>query len=454
MRSGLEAVTDMNSIISTLKNSLSEIKKLEKKLEVEISAIYSYRHNYRMSRNYLIQPQVELNSRIAVRVIKDKKTGVAITNSLLKEDIVRTGNRAIDVLKMDAPRENAGLPDKKATSHKTFLPEDGFFNTSKNLGTVHDWFLKAEDVKSLLSGSFLKEVSSFTVVNSRGIEQYLARPLISITFITEKESTSGYGSYLSSSYEPAMVNQQLERAISKSAFESEPLTIEPGSYTVLLEPEAFAEFVDLFSLFSFGAKHYLEKRSFVSDKLEKKMFPQKVTLIDNAKEKEQIFQPFDFEGVPRKKVKLIDSGKIAGVVYDTETARLAGKSSTGHSLPLPNPHGPVPVHLCFKAGNINYQELISSVDRGILVTRFNYTNLEEQKNGVITGMTRDGTFLIENGEIVAPVVDFRFTESAIQALKNLRETANDRRLVNPFFSSCLFPSVVIDSFNFTSIKEK
>lgn len=439
-----------------LKLIFRSFEKLKQKIphaEIEISAILQNSHFIRLTRNVPIQAQIEENSRVSIRVIVDKKTGVAVTNRLSEESIIKAGDVAFEIAKNSVAREDAGLPDKPHHKHELKPFSEDLLNSKKKFVQIERWVEIAERTGCYLSGSFETNYYILMVLNNKGTESIYGAPKTSISFISERGGLSGYGSYLGERLQTDLAESQLEQSFSKCSFQQEPKKLVPGKYEVVLEPEAFAEILDKLSVFSFGARHYLEKRSFATDVLGKKIFPEFLSVYDDAKHPEQLEQPFDFEGVPKKKVPLIEKGTVKEVVYDTETGRIAEKKSTGHALPLPNPHGPVPSHLVVLPGDNDYGSLISKVAKGILVTRFFYTNVEDQKRGVITGMTRDGTFLIQNGEVTTPLMDLRFTQNAVEALKNIVAIGNDIRLVQPFYAQIATPTVLISEFNFTGTKE-
>ena len=137
------------------------------------------------------------------------------------------------------------------------------------------------------------------------------------------------------------------------------------------------------------------------------------------------------------------------VVYDAQTAARVGRHSTGHGLPAPNPYGPFPTNMVMDAGDASFDELVGGLDRGLLVTRFHYTNPVHGKRVIITGMTRDGTFLVENGEVVGPVRNLRFTMSYLDALANVEAVSRERRCVRGFLGGSVVPSVRLSSFSFT-----
>ncbi len=147
---------------------------------------------------------------------------------------------------------------------------------------------------------------------------------------------------------------------------------------------------------------------------------------------------------------LIKDGIFLGGVYDLRTAKQAGTATTGHALPPPNPEGPFPLNLFMAPGETGLEEMIASTERGLLVTRFHYTNIVHPVESTITGMTRDGTFLIEDGEIAQPVKNLRFTQSILEALSGTEMIGRETELASEFFfSASRVPALKVDSFNFS-----
>ncbi len=150
--------------------------------------------------------------------------------------------------------------------------------------------------------------------------------------------------------------------------------------------------------------------------------------------------------MPRQKVSIIENGVARGPVYDSYTAKKEGRESTGHGFPAPNTWGPLPIHLFLGPGEATVEEMIASTERGMLVTRFHYTNIVHEKHTIFTGMTRDGTFLIEKGKVSRPIKNFRFTQSILEALSNVEMIGREGRLVEYAY----VPALKIGAFSFTS----
>ena len=174
-----------------------------------------------------------------------------------------------------------------------------------------------------------------------------------------------------------------------------------------------------------------------------------VTIWDDGTDPAGLPMPFDYEGVGKQRVMLLERGVCRDVVYDAQTAARAGRRSTGHGLPAPNTWGPFPINMFMAPGDTPREDLVAGMERGLLVTRFHYTNPVHPKLAIVTGMTRDGTFLVEGGRIVAPVRNLRYTQSYLEALAGVEAVSRERRLVKGMLGGALVPAVRIASWTFT-----
>jgi predicted Zn-dependent protease len=175
-----------------------------------------------------------------------------------------------------------------------------------------------------------------------------------------------------------------------------------------------------------------------------------VTIVDDGHDEAGFPMPFDFEGVPKRKVVLVENGVPRGPVYDSATARQDGKASTGHALPPPSTYGPTALNLVMSPGTAMVEEMIRSTERGLYITRFWYTRVVHPRDCVITGMTRDGTFLIERGELTRPVKNLRFTQGYVPALAQVEQMGHEARtLAGGWFGACRVPALKLREFNFT-----
>ena len=229
------------------------------------------------------------------------------------------------------------------------------------------------------------------------------------------------------------------------------MAIEPGEYPVVLETYAVVDVLDMLGYLGFSALAVQEGRSFVE--LGKRVGSELVTIRDDGADPEGLPMAFDYEGVAKQRVDLLTKGVCTGVVYDGQTAARDGVPSTGHGLPAPNPYGPFPLNMVMEAGTSSRDELIGGLERGLLVTRFHYTNPVHPKLAIVTGMTRDGTFLVEHGKIVGPVKNLRFTQSYLEAIAGISAVGRERSCLKGFLGGVVVPAVRIDGWTFTGATE-
>ncbi|HEU4399085.1 MAG TPA: metallopeptidase TldD-related protein, partial [Actinomycetota bacterium] len=258
------------------------------------------------------------------------------------------------------------------------------------------------------------------VANLRGVRALGATTAASFSILADAGSGTGWAE----GTEPRLADLEVaalgERAARKAVDAREPRELPPGAYPVVLEPAAVATLVQFLGWLGFGAKAYDEGRSFLVGRLGQRVCSPLVTILDDATAAGAIGVGFDFEGVPKRRVTLIDEGVAASLVYDFRSAAQHGVEATGHGLPAPSAEGAYPLHLALLPGATPKAELVAGLDRGLLVTRFHYTNLVNLMETTITGMTRDGTFWVEDGRVRGAVRNLRFTQSILDALSAVR----------------------------------
>ena len=413
----------------------------------------------RFARSTVHQHVAERNGILILRVALGKKISVVTTNILEPRSIRGALQKAIALAKIQPPNEEfISLPGPKpfpeiATFHKTvdrFTP-DRKVKIIKNLVKLMD----ARGLKT--SGAFSKGVVESAIVNSLGVEAYQAYSDLFLHFIAEGDKNTGYAHFVSRDPDRLDLEKLAKEAIRKVT-DQESIPIDPGEYEVILEPHAVAEMIDFLSVLGFHALAFQEGRSFFCDALGKAMVDEKVTIWDDGLDPEGLQIPFDFEGVPKQKVTFFKNGVAKEVTYDSFTAGREGKESTGHGLIPPNTAGPIPINLVMKQGESTLDEMVRSVRKGIYVTRFHYTNVVEPMKAVVTGMTRDGTFLIEGGEIKQPLMNLRFTESILKAFSRVSALSKERSVCcegtgysRRFVTGTVAPAIKVDGFNFSGV---
>jgi predicted Zn-dependent protease len=219
---------------------------------------------------------------------------------------------------------------------------------------------------------------------------------------------------------------------------------------VVLSPEAVADIVRFLGWYGMSAKAVEEGRSFMTGHMGERVLSSLLTIRDDALDATASGLTFDYEGVPKTPLTLIDAGVATAAVTDSYWAAKAGRPNTGHALPAPNSMGPLPLDLVMSPGDSSVEEMIASVERGVYVTRFHYVNIEDPVRATLTGMTRDGTLMIEGGRLTYPVRNLRFTQSAVDALAAVRAVGADVvALGEDDGMSVRVPALALDSFAFT-----
>jgi predicted Zn-dependent protease len=306
----------------------------------------------------------------------------------------------------------------------------------------------ADDAGVRAFGSFSTSSETIAIANSRGVaatERRTAAQLLTVT--TGPDGGSGYaeqaGVDVGSIDAPSVGREAAEKARASA----NPVTVDPGDWSVVLEEYAVVDLLSMLAYMGFSALAVQEERSFFEPG--KVVGSELVTIVDDASEPGAMPASFDYEGVAKRKVVLVERGVCREVVYDQQTAARGGVASTGHGLPAPNPYGPFPLNLVMEAGKTPRAALTSELERGLLVTRFHYTNPVHPKLAIVTGMTRDGTFLVQDGRIVGPVRNLRFTQSYLAALAGTVAVGSERRTVKGDFGGVLVPAVRIEGWTFT-----
>jgi predicted Zn-dependent protease len=239
-------------------------------------------------------------------------------------------------------------------------------------------------------------------------------------------------------------------AADKAQASRDPLELAPGAYTVILEPAAVLDLVgQMFG--DFSATAISDGRSFLRDRIGEKLFGENISIDDDAYHPLQAGAPFDGEGVPRRKLALVDRGVVRDVAYCRQAAHTAGVQPTGHGFPLPNEYGEAPMNIVIAGGATPLEDMIASTARGILVTRLWYIREVDPYEKIMTGMTRDGTFLIDNGRIARGVRNFRFNQALPELLSNVEALSPSVRASGEEAFDMVVPAMKIRGFHFTEV---
>jgi predicted Zn-dependent protease len=405
------------------------------------------------------QHVAERNGIVILRVVLGKRIAVITTNILQPSSLKKSLQKAIELAKVQHPNnEFISLPEPEPIPEgDTFSKNIEHLTPERKVRTIQSLLKLVKEKGCKASGAFSNGGVELAVVNSLGVEAYQQYSDLFLHLIAEDGENSGYASFVSRDPDRLDIHSLAKEAIEKIS-KGGPIQIEPGEYEVILEPYAVNELLSFLGYLGFHALAVQEGRSFFCNEFGQKMVDEKVTIYDDGLDPEGLQVPFDFEGVPKQKVIFFEKGVAKEVTYDSFTGGREGKGSTGHGLMAPNTAGPIPINLFMKGGESSLEEMVRSVRKGIYVTRFHYTNVVEPMRAVITGMTRNGTFLIEEGEIKRPIKNLRFTESILKSLSRVSAISKDRRVCSEgtvysrrFVTGTVVPAIKVDGFNFSGV---
>jgi PmbA protein len=427
----------------------------ESPTEVEVMAMADDASLTRFANSEIHQNVAESNVQVNLRFVSGKRVGVASTNRSDDDGLRRLAERAAAIARNSEELEDwGGLPDPTAIRE---VP-DGYADATAHATPE----LRADGVRAVIAaadtagvksyGSFSTATEILGIANSKGVRAAQRRTVSQLlTVAMAPDGGSGYAESAAvdvTGIDAAEVGRQ---AAEKARATSNPIAVDPGEWPVVLEEYAVVDLLSMLGYMGFSALAVQEERSFSEPG--RTVGSDLVTIVDDGHDPATLPMAFDYEGVSKVRVELIDRGVCRDVVYDAQTAARAGRASTGHGLPAPNPYGPFPLNMAMGAGQTPREELVRGLDRGLLVTRFHYTNPVHPKLAIVTGMTRDGTFYVENGEIKGPVRNLRFTQSYLEALAATSAVSRERRTLRGDFGGVLVPAIRVDSWNFTGATE-
>ncbi len=410
----------------------------------------------RFANNTIHQNVAERDAELMVRYFIDKQMGTATSN--------RLDGRALDELVAQArlnaqasPADPAypGLPEPAQYAKVNCFDSNTaeFSPEGRALGIAPVCRLAKE--KGLnASGAFSTGSMELAIANSLGLFAYHTTSSADFQTVIMGEDASGraHGSgWRLDEFDPEALGRQ---AVEKTLLGRNPRKIEPGEYTVVLEHYVTEDIVNMLNFSGMGAQAVLEGRSWMNERIGQQVMDRRISLWDDGLDPNGTPMPFDFEGMPKQKVEIIQDGVVMGPVYDRYTAQKMGKTSTGHALPATmRGFGPIAMNVFMAGGEATLDEMIRSTERGLYINRFWYTRTVHPRDCVITGMTRDGVFLIENGELAYPVKNLRFTQSYVQALANVEAVGKDTHLLGSDFGGFAIrvPALKLAKFNFTGV---
>jgi PmbA protein len=406
----------------------------------------------RFANNTIHQNVAEQMLTISVRTVYDGRTARATTNKIDDESI-RRAVEASGRIARSQPKKPRLLPmpgPQKYAKVQRFSKATASATPADRARAVREVCALAESTGQTAAGIFATGAMQTAIVNSKGLfaSYKQTRAEFSVTML-EKDS-SGWAKANAANIEAIDPHALAARASEKCAASRAPREVAPGKYTVILEPAAVLDLVG-FLFYDFSATAVQDQRSCFNKRMGKQVVGRNISLWDDFSHPLQLGAPFDGEGMPRQKVLLIDSGVPENLVYSRAAAKQMNKRPTGHSFALPNEWGEAPMNLVFAGGRHSLQQMIGSTDRGVLVTRLWYIREVEPYEKVLTGMTRDGTFLVENGRVSGGIKNFRFNQSVLEMLSNVEMLGPAVRATGEESFEMVVPAMQVRDFHFTEV---
>ncbi len=412
----------------------------------------------RFSKNSIHENLAVKSLEVATRVAVGKRLGSMVTNRLDRHALESAVADTVSVARLqpEVP-EFTGFPDPQPVE-----PVNAFDDAVATASP--EW--RARQVQLgcriasahgvLVAGALATEAWEIAVRNSRGVDCYHAGTRIRFTVVAVKDEGTGYGQRADWKADGLDVESCVRTVVGTAISSQNPRAVDPGVYEVVLEPYAVH---DILLWLGHGASALAveEGRSWMCDRMGKPVMDERISVWDDGRDPLGIPLPFDFEGVAKQRVPIVEEGVPVGPVYDTATAAKAHRPSTGHGLPRYRPElaglGPLPLNLFMGAGDASTEQMARQVSRGLYVTRFWYTRVVDPRDCVVTGMTRDGVFWIEDGVFAFPVRNLRFTQNYVQLLRSVRKIGTGTHLVSSAFTTARAPALLASEFTFTGRTE-
>jgi PmbA protein len=406
----------------------------------------------RFANNGIHQNVAEQAQWLSVRVLVDGRTARATTNKFDQDSIRSMVEQAIALARSAAPD-----PELLPLAEPAAVPQVARFDPAtaatppiERARVVAEAIRVVEAAGQIAAGIYSTGQSVEAIFNSQGVAAWHAETMANFSITAMAPDSSGWAkasAVARSTMDPVALAR---RASQKATLSHDPREIAPGRYTVILEPAAVLDLVgQMFGDFSATAME--DQRSFLTDRLGARLFGENIHIYDDAANPLQAGVPFDGEGVPRRKLTLVDAGVPRQLAYARSSAHRAGVEPTGHGFPLPNEIGEAPLNIVIAGGSTSLEDMIASTGRGILVTRLWYIREVEPFAKIMTGMTRDGTFLIENGRVVCGLRNFRFNQGLIELLSNVESMSPSVRASGEEAFDMVVPAMKVRDFNFTEV---
>jgi predicted Zn-dependent protease len=420
----------------------------------EVEAILSTSNQAltRFANNAIHQNVSELSAHLSVRARIDGRTARASTNRLDADGIREVVEQAIAITRLTEPDEES-LPMAGSAEYRSvgrWSEPTAEVTPHERARAVAEAIAAVESVGQTAAGIYSTDATEYTLLNSRGVHAHYRETMARFSITAMADGSSGWAKASACDHRDIKPLELALSAARKTTQSAAPRELPAGRYTVILEPAAVLDLAgQMFG--DFSATAISDGRSFLNDRIGKQIFGKNITIHDDAWHPLQSGAPFDGEGVPRQRLTLVENGVVRDIAYCRQAAAKAGVMPTGHGFPLPNEYGEAPANIVIAGGDSSVEKMIASTERGILVTRLWYIREVDPYEKIFTGMTRDGTFLVEGGQVTAGVRNFRFNQGLMEMLSNVEALGPVVRASGEETFDMVVPAMLIRDFNFTEV---
>jgi predicted Zn-dependent protease len=439
--------------INSGKELVNKIKSFIKNYDFEIIATEVKSELTRFAESYIHQNVAETNLNLITKVINEDRIGAVQMNSIDDSTISKNVEKAIEVTKI-TPKLDYHYQLLKPQSYKikSKYSKDTANFTPLNRAQLVSQLIKEVNKKGYeAAGAFTTEESTILVANSEGVFAFDRGTKVDFNCVITRDNSTAHTSFIDSDINNFNINKITDKLLETALKNAEQIEIDPGVYTVILSPEAVSEILNYTGYTAFNGKMIMENKSFVSHNRGKKIFPETINISDDPFDELTMPLPFDLVGYPRKKIDLIKEGVIKDGVYDHLTALKYNRKCTGNTLsPEHASFGALPFNLVMKEGSNSVEEVISSTKKGVYISRFHYVNILNPMSVQLTGMTRNGTFLIEDGKLGKAIKNMRFNTSVVDMLKAVDMISKERQTKSGFIGPTVAPYLRTNNFTFSS----
>lgn len=441
-------VRGSDAMLAPLQDALRDAKADEAEIWVHRrrSAITRY------AKNEIHQNAVADETNVQARAVVGKAVGIASANSLDPADLRRLVADAAAAARESAPNsEWPGLASPGSASEaKAYDAETARADAASQADAIKRITAAAKERGFRAAGTHQIELTEDAVVNTNGVTNYAPSTMAYLRALVTSDTGTGWAEDLGWGTRSLDPSDVAARAIEKAALDRDRTQLAPGDYEAVFEELAVAEVLRFMSLTGLTGQTLKDGRSFMAGRIGEQLTGPRFSLWDDALDGRTLAIPFDVEGTPKQRVALVEGGVAKGVVHDRQSAQWFDTRSTGHAAdPRRYSVGGHAGNLTMSGGDAKREQLIRSVKRGVLITRFHYTNTPDPKRATMTGTTRDGTFLIEDGRITRALANVRYTMSALDLFAGI-ELLGPQRLARDWWSSngmgsivCLCPPIKV-----------